>query len=78
MKRYEGQGRGARGQDVYVKPSWGAMDRILYCCCCFKVVENYWLIMLCLFAVVQVFVVDVGGGGGGWEVAGVWVVSPHS
>ena len=47
--------------------SWRTLDRILSCCCCFEVVGNDRLIMLCFFAVCQVFVVDVGVGGGGWE-----------
>ena len=43
--------------------AWRTLDRILSIYSCFEVVENYRLIMLCLFTVGQVFVVDVGLGG---------------
>ena len=59
-----GQGGEGGGEDVFVMSSLRTLDRILCCCCCLEVVKNDRLIMLCLFAVGQMFVVDVSLGGG--------------
>ena len=66
MNRYKGRGgTGGEGEEVFVTSSCRTLDRIVCCCNCFEVVQNDRLIMSCLFAVGQMFVVEVGLGGGG-------------